>query len=103
MVKELSMKRYEASQQSLLEVADKLTNALAMVGVLEAEKRQWETEKIRQQEIIVTQLGRSDSIVGQLQDEIRSVKRKIKEGVVYATVGERIDKNKFLEYIRDIY
>ena len=79
MTKELSIKRYEAAQESLKELANKLDVAMSMIANLEAEKRQWVQEKIKQQEIIKQQLGNSDDVVIQLQDEIRNIKKQLCE------------------------
>ena len=77
MEKEISLERYESSQKSMQELANKLELAMQMIGTLEAEKRQWVQEKIKQTEIIAHQIGNSDNVVIQLQDEIRNIKRQL--------------------------
>jgi len=74
---EISEKRYKATQESLKELSGKLDVAMQMITTLEAEKRQWVIEKIKQTDIISKQLGNSDGVVEQLQDEIRSIKSKL--------------------------
>jgi len=74
---EISEKRYKATQDSLNEISSRLDIAMQMIATLEAEKRQWVQEKVKQTEIISKQLGNSDGVVEQLQDEIRSIKSKL--------------------------
>ena len=70
------LKRYNAAQISLADLSQQLVEAQKRIMVLEAEKKQWEIEKINQQSIIHQQLGNSDNIVRQLQEEIMRIKSK---------------------------
>ncbi len=69
-------KKYKAAQQGMEELANKLNETVSLNETLVAEKKQWEQEKVVQQQIIAQQLGNNDSVVQQLQNEIREIKRK---------------------------
>ncbi len=70
------MKRYLAAQASLADLERQLKRALNQIAILEAEKKQWEEQKVLQSQIIQQQLGNSDNVVRQLQDEIRRIKKQ---------------------------
>lgn len=69
-------KRFASYQESLNQLDVKYSAAIQTISILEKEKRQWMQEKELQQNIIAHQLGNSDSVVQQLQDEIRNLKKK---------------------------
>ena len=70
------MKRYLAAQASLADLERQLKRAFNQIAILEAEKKQWEEQKVLQAQIIQQQLGNSDNVVRQLQDEIRRIKKQ---------------------------
>ena len=73
------LKRYNASQKLLEQTIEKLNKQRQQIEILEAEKRQWVEQKILQNHIIQQQLGNSDNVVRQIQNEILNLKEKIKE------------------------
>lgn len=46
--------------------------------ILVAEKKQWEQQKVLQEQVIAQQLGNSDGVVRLLQDEIQELRDRIK-------------------------
>ena len=70
------MRRYLATQESMAKLETLLNQANKQIEILSAEKNQWVQQKIMQDQIIQQQLGNSDSVVRQLQDEIRSIKKQ---------------------------
>ena len=70
------MKRYLAAQASMADLERQLKRAFNQIAILEAEKKQWEEQKVLQAQIIQQQLGNSDNVVRQLQDEIRRIKKQ---------------------------
>lgn len=67
---------YNSLKETVKILESKLDAAMRVNMGLEAEKRQWIQEQQNQQAIIAGQLTNSDSVVQQLQDEIRAIKKK---------------------------
>ena len=68
--------RIDSYGDAVVQLEAKIKLLTELNQTLEAEKRQWTEEKIKQQMIIQQQLGNSDDVVSQLQDEIRRIKKK---------------------------
>ena len=73
------LKRYEGTQKTLEKLDALYRNALKKIALLEAEKVQWQTEKIQQCQIIQQQLKKSDEAKTALQDEIIKLKERLKK------------------------
>lgn len=70
-------KRYEDTQKTLKDAVDKIHALEFLNANLEAQKKQWEQERVMQQQVVVQQIGNSDKVVNSLQEEIRDIKRKL--------------------------
>lgn len=57
----------------ILEAANK------KIDLLEKEKNQWVTDRINQQQVITQQLGNSDNIISQLQNELITTQDRLKK------------------------
>lgn len=78
--KEVDYKSLYNSLASAVEGMSNENKRLAeMNDILVAEKKQWEGQKVIQEQVISQQLGNSDGVVGKLQDEIRSIKSQLCE------------------------
>jgi CRISPR/Cas system-associated protein endoribonuclease Cas2 len=73
---EALLKRYNSCQKGLETLSEKIRNLETINAILTAEKNQWNEQKILQDQVIQHQLGNSDEVVKQLQDEIRKIKKK---------------------------
>ena len=73
---DITEKRYFAAQKALEGAVKIIKQREDRIALLVAEKKQWEQEKIIQTQIISQQIGNSDSVVQQLQNEIIDLKRK---------------------------
>ena len=73
---DITEKRYFAAQKALEDAVKIIKQREDRIALLVAEKKQWEQEKIIQTQIISQQIGNSDSVVQQLQNEIIDLKRK---------------------------
>lgn len=72
-------KRVDSLGDGIKELNKKIETLEYINSILESEKVQWIQEKTIQQQIIHQQLGNSDNVISQLQDEIRELRRKIKK------------------------
>ena len=57
------LKRYDGSQETLRILTEKLNKIEQLNNILNAEKKQWEGDKVNQSEIIQLQLQNSDNVV----------------------------------------
>lgn len=73
------LKRYTAAQETLRTLQRRLEEVIKKNEILKAESKQWENQKVLQNEVIQHQLGNSDSKVRELQDEIIELKKEIKQ------------------------
>ena len=71
--------RYKSMLDENNGLTKKLADAQKIISILEAEKNQWTMQKDLQSQIIAQQLGNSDNTATQLQNEIISLKRRLKK------------------------
>ena len=70
------LSRYMATQQTLANLEKLLEEANKKVEILQAEKRQWDEQKVLQNQIIHQQLQNNDLIIRKLQDELIALKQR---------------------------
>ena len=96
-------KRYDSARSAVMEMELKLKTMENMLSVLTLEKVQWEQQKVLQEQVISKQLGNSDGVVQQLQDEIRHLKRAFKAAIQKTANDGIIHEKILLEEIRELY
>jgi len=72
------MRKYESAQAGLEEMDQKLQQVQQMNNMLNAGGKQWEQQKIMQEQIIQHQIGNSDGAVKKLEDEIIELRAELK-------------------------
>jgi len=101
---ELATKLNNAAQESMQKISTEKDALLNMMGVLSQEKRQWESEKAKQQSIIAQQLGNSDGVTEQLQNEIINLKESLKHFLKKAEMEDgNFNRNILLKEIKALY
>ena len=71
-------KRIDSLNEGIKAMEAKISNDEQIINILNAEKVQWNQSKMVQEQIITQQLGNSDNVVNQLQEEIIKLKREMR-------------------------
>lgn len=71
--------RYNQGQRTIKSLGDRLTKLTSENQFIKNEKKMWGVEKIQQQKILQVQINRFNKKISQLQNEIMSLREKIKE------------------------
>jgi regulator of replication initiation timing len=72
-------KLYESLKEANTQLQMEVSGLKALHGILEAEKRQWQAEKIRQKEIIQSTLNEMNSQLSVYLEENKRLKSEIKQ------------------------
>ena len=73
-------KRYNSLKEAVSILDKRLKETSRQNSILQAEKKQWAQQQVVQENVITQQLGNSDKVVRQLQDEIMMLRKKLKDG-----------------------
>lgn len=68
----------ETSGRTIKELEKQVANARQMLAISEAEKKQWQQEKLLQERIIKQQMVAADAEKNRLQNEIMELRGKLK-------------------------
>lgn len=74
---------HDATNSAVKKLEEKNADLRAKIMILEAEKKQWEIEKINQQTIIQQSLNQSNADSQRYREEIEELKERLKNGNKY--------------------